>query len=154
MALEMREPPTEESTYPFPRYFGLHDWLERLDPLRRLAELRDTLSIPVEEYVADDEMVVRAELPGVDPEKDVSLTVDDGVLHIRAQRREEREVSEPDMYRSELRYGAFSRSIKLPAGITAGDVEASYTDGILTVRLPIDRKDAETKRVPISTSRD
>jgi HSP20 family protein len=149
MALEMREPSTTESTYPFPRYFGLPDWLERWEPLRWLAEQRDALSIPVEEYVEDDHLVVRAELPGVDPEKDVSVTVDNGMLHIRAQRREAQEDRTPDHYRSELRYGAFARSIRLPVDTSEADVDATYVDGILTVRLPIDRERERRTQIPI-----
>lgn len=150
MDLEMRDPQTTESTYPFPRSFGMPDWLERWEPFRRLAEQRDAMSIPVEEYTEDGTLVIRAELPGVDPESDVSVTVDEGVLHIRAQRREHHETRKPDMYRSELRYGMFSRAIRLPADAVAEDVTANYTDGILTVRLPIDEERAQTRRVPIS----
>jgi HSP20 family protein len=149
MELEMRDPSTTESTYPFPRYFGLPDWLERWEPLRRLADQRDAAAIPVEEYVEDDHLVIRAELPGVDPDKDISVSVDAGVLHISAERREQHEERKPDRYRSELRYGAFSRAIRLPADAGAGDVEASYADGILTVRLPIDPDRAERTRIPV-----
>jgi len=149
MELEMREPSTAESTYPFPRYFGLPDWLERWEPLRRLADQRDAAAIPVEEYVEDDHLIIRAELPGVDPDKDISVSVDAGVLHIHAERREQHEERKPDRYRSEMRYGSFSRAIRLPADTAAGDVDASYTDGILTVRLPIDPDRAERTRIPI-----
>lgn len=149
MELEMRRPSTAESTYPFPRYFGLPDWVERWEPLRWLAEQRDAMSIPVEEYVEDDHLVIRAELPGVDPDTDISVTVDDGVLRIRGQRREQYEVDKPHMYRSELRYGAFSRAIRLPVDTTGDDIDASYADGILTVKLPIDHERAETTRIPV-----
>lgn len=149
MQPEMRDPSTTESTYPFPRYFGLPDWLERWEPLRRLADQREAAAIPVEEYVEDDHLVIRAELPGVDPDKDISLSVDAGVLHIHAERREQHEERKRDRYQSELRYGAFSRAIRLPADASAGDVEASYADGILTVRLPIDPERAERTRIPV-----
>lgn len=150
MELEMRTPSTTESTYPFPRYFGFPEWLERWEPFRWLAEQQHTMSIPVEEYVEDEQLVIRAEMPGIDPDKDVSVTIDDGVLHISAHRRDERTVDEPRRHRSELRYGAFSRSIRLPIDADAEDVAASYTDGILTVRLPIDQTREERRRVPIT----
>lgn len=149
MELEMREPSTRESTYPFPRYFGLPDWLERWEPLRWLADQRDAMAIPVEEFVEDDHLVIRAELPGVDPDTDISVSVDAGVLHIRAQRRERHEEDKPERFHSELRYGAFSRAIRLPADAGAGDVDASYADGILTVRLPIDHDRGERTRVEV-----
>lgn len=149
MEPEMRKPSTAESTYPFPRYLGLPDWLEHWEPLRWLAEQRESMAIPVEEFVDDDHLVIRAELPGVDPDKDISVSVDAGVLHLRAERREQHEAKKPDRYRSELRYGAFSRAIRLPADASADDVDATYADGILTVRLPIDRDRAETTRIAI-----
>lgn len=149
MDLEMRNPSTAESTYPFARHIGPPEWLERWEPVRWLAEQWHALEIPVEEFVEDDHLVVRAELPGVDPDRDISVTVDAGVLHIRAERRE-RDVDErPDRYRSELRYGAFSRAIRLPAEATGEDVDASYADGILTVRLPVDAARAEATRVKV-----
>lgn len=150
MDIEMRDPQTAESTYPFPRSFGLPEWLERWEPFRRAAEQRDALAIPVEEYTEDGVLVIRAELPGVDPDRDVSVTVDAGVLHIRAQRREQHEARRPDMYRSELRYGVFTRSLRLPADASDEDVTASYADGILTVRLPIDDDRVASRRVPIA----
>jgi HSP20 family protein len=149
MELEQREPSTRESTYPFPRHFGLADMLDRWEPLRWFAEQRDAMAIPVEEFVEDDHLVVRAELPGVDPEEDIAVSVDAGLLHIRAERREQHADDKPDRYRSEWRYGAFSRTIRLPADAGAADVDASYEDGILTVRLPIDRDRGERTRVQV-----
>jgi HSP20 family protein len=152
MELDMRDPSTTESTYPFPRHFGLGEWLERWEPLRRIAEQRDAAAIPVEQYVDDDHLVIRAELPDVDPDRDIAVSVDAGVLHISAQRRSRHEERTGDQYRSELRYGSFSRAIRLPAGTDATDVDASYTDGMLTVRLPVDEDRAEQTRVPVRRS--
>jgi HSP20 family protein len=90
----------------------------------------------VEEFVEGDTLVVRAELPGIDPEKDVDLSVVDGVLHISAEREEKSEQKEKDSYRSEFRYGSFSRSIPLPAGYSETDVKATYRDGVLEIRVP------------------
>ena len=61
-------------------------------------------------------MVVRAELPGVDPEKDIDVTVEDGVLTISAERRESTEKKEDTSYRSEFRYGSFVRRLPVPRG--------------------------------------
>jgi HSP20 family molecular chaperone IbpA len=87
----------------------------------------------VEDYVDEGQYVVRAELPGIDPEKDVDITVDDGVLTIRAERQEEKK----EGGRSEFRYGSFTRSVSLPAGADEENVAASYRDGILEVRAPV-----------------
>jgi HSP20 family protein len=94
-------------------------------------------------------MVVRAEMPGIDPEKDVDITVSDHTLQLRAERREEKKTEEKGRYRSEFQYGSFLRRVELPVGATEKDVKASYKDGILEVRIPIDRKQAEAKKIPI-----
>jgi len=108
----------------------------------------------VEEYLEDDTWVIRAEMPGIDPDKDVEISVVDGVLHLRARREERKEEDRPDGYRSEFHYGGFQRSIQLPAGATEGDVKATYKDGILEIRVPAP-KAAEAKpavKIPIARS--
>ncbi len=91
----------------------------------------------VEEFTDAGTLVVRAELAGIDPDKDVEVTVTGGMLHIRAERTEKTQDTSKDGYRSEFRYGTFERDVLLPEGVTAGDVAASYTDGILEVRVPM-----------------
>lgn len=92
--------------------------------------------IPVDEFHEDGSLVVRAEIPGIDPDKDVEITVSDRMLHIKAERREEETKEEKSYRRHELRYGSFTRSIALPEGATESDVRASYKDGILEIRIP------------------
>jgi HSP20 family protein len=106
----------------------------------------------VEEFVDDGTLVVRAELPDIDPDKDVELSVTEGVLHIRAQREEKTEKREKDLYRSEFRFGSFARNVVLPEGVKGDDITASYQDGILEVRAPLpagEEKPPVTK-VPIA----
>lgn len=107
----------------------------------------------VEEFVDDETLVVRAELPDLDPDKDVELSVSDGLLHIHAEREEKSEHKEKDSYRSEFRYGSFRRTIALPPGTSDEDIQATYKDGVLEVRAPMMK---ETKppvtRVPITRS--
>jgi HSP20 family protein len=124
--------------WPRPRFFpALWSGMEGTDLLR------------VEELVEDDHVVVRAEMPGIDPDKDVELTVSDHTLRIRAERKEESKSEEKGTYRSEFRYGSFSRSVPLPVGASEADVTATYKDGILEVRVPIDKQQAESKKVKI-----
>jgi HSP20 family protein len=110
--------------------------------------------IKVEEFTKDDTLVIRAELPGIDPDKDVEITVDSGVLNITAERREETEKTERDFHRRELRYGSFARSIPLPEGVDESAVKASYKDGILEVRAPLpkERPPEEARRIPVARS--
>ena len=86
--------------------------------------------------MTDDSMVIRAEMPGIDPDKDVEVTVADGLLSIRAERRFEEKEEKEGRTRSEFRYGAFSRTVRVPQDIDVDDITASYKDGILEVRYP------------------
>jgi len=106
----------------------------------------------VEEFVDDATLVVRAELPDIDPDKDVELSVTEGVLHIRAQREEKTEKREKDLYRSEFRYGSFARNVALPEGVKDDDITASYKDGVLEVRapLPAEQEKPPVTKVPIA----
>jgi HSP20 family protein len=109
-------------------------------------------TMKVEEYRDGEAVVVRAELPGIDPERDVEVTVSGGMLRIHAERTESTKTDDKDGYRSEFRYGAFTRVLPLPAGAGEDDVKATYADGILEVRVPVDAEEAAAKRVPVSTA--
>lgn len=111
---------------------------EVIDPIRRFLEGDwDTSTIRVEEFIDGNTQVVRAEMPGIDPEKDVDVTVMNGILRIKAKREEKTEHKEKGGYRTEFRYGSFTRDIPLPDGIKDEDVTATYTDGVLEVRAPV-----------------
>ena len=84
-----------------------------------------------------DTFVIKAELPGINPEKDVEITVSGGALHIRAERQEETGEQGKEFHRLEFRYGSFARTIPLPDGVEGSDIKASYKDGILEVRVPM-----------------
>jgi HSP20 family protein len=103
----------------------------------------------VEEFTEDDTLVVKAEMPGLDPDRDVTIEVTDHMLSVHAERRQESKVEEKGGYRSEFRYGSFSRRVPIPAGASERDVKATYKDGILEVRIPIDRAKAEAHKVPV-----
>jgi HSP20 family molecular chaperone IbpA len=120
------------------RPFGdLFDWME--SPITMLRPLMGQ-TIRMEDFVKEGHYVVRAELPGLDPEKELDVTVTEGVLSIKAERHEE----EIDKSHSEFRYGAFSRRIALPAAADQDHIQASYDKGIL--EIVVDLKDEETKK--------
>jgi HSP20 family protein len=102
----------------------LMDWFE--EPF---LTIRPYLGQPIriEEHVEGDKYLVRAELPGIDPAKDVEVTVGSGYLTIHAERSDKTE----GKHRTEFRYGAFSRTLALPADVDEDAVTASYRDGIL-----------------------
>ena len=91
-----------------------------------------------------DEIVLRADLPGLD-EKDIEVTVQDGTLTIRGQRKEEKEEKKEDYYYNERAYGAFTRTLALPAGVDRDRVKATFTKGVLEVHLPKAKEAKGTK---------
>lgn len=128
------------------------DRFDMPEPFRRFFEGDwDASWLRVEEFRDGSTMVVRAELPGVDPDQDVDITVREGTLHIRAERRERTEEKTKSDYRSEFRYGSFSRNVTLPPGCRQEDVTATYRDGVLEVRVPVPQEPpAGTGKVNIS----
>jgi HSP20 family protein len=107
--------------------------------------------IRVDEYRDGDTEVIRAELPGIDPEKDVKLTVSDGMLRISAERRVEEKTEDKGYLRHELRYGSMTRTLPLPDGVAESDISATYKDGILEIRVPVpERTETEPKKIDIT----
>jgi len=105
----------------------------------------------VEEVHEDGALVIRVEVPGVDPDKDVDVSVADHTLRITAKREERTEDKKKGGYRSEFRYGEFQRTLPLPVGVDRDSVKAEYKDGILEVRVPwpAEQESGSTK-VPIA----
>ena len=105
----------------------------------------------VDVFSRDGNLVVRAELPGIDPEKDVDITIQDGVLYIRGERRHEDRTERDNYYRFESSYGSFQRAVALPQGVKEEDIQASYQNGILEVVVPHGAQLPEAKRIPVTT---
>jgi HSP20 family molecular chaperone IbpA len=127
-----------EGEFPmFPSFPGFR-WMERERAIR------------CEEYIEDGKYVLRAELPGIDPDKDVDVSVANGVLTVTAERREERKES----HHSEFYYGTLHRSLTLPAGVDEGSVTATYRDGVLQVVVPFPAaEETPARKVPIERQR-
>ena len=92
-----------------------------------------------------DAVVVKAELPGVDP-NDIALSLENGVLALTGEKEEEKEDKDKRYHRVERSYGAFARALRLPAAVDPSKVTATFKDGVLTVTLP---KAAEAKGTTI-----
>jgi len=101
--------------------------------------------VRIEDYIEDDTYVLRAEMPGIDPEKDLDISIDGDVLTITGERRDEKK----DRHRQEFHYGTFSRSITLPRHVKDEEVEAEYADGVLTLRVPFDGPAVEPRKVAV-----
>lgn len=110
----------------------------------------ESTGVRVEEYEEDDVYVIRAEVPGIDPDRDIDLTINDAVLRLDIRRQQETHEGRRRRHRSEFSYGTFTRIITLPRTAAEKDVTATYEDGILEVRVPLNGKDADTHHVPIT----
>lgn len=127
----------------------LFDDVVRSFGLPGFGEFDRHLSWPhVELGETDGEIRVTAELPGLD-EKDVELTVEEGVLTLRGEKRSE--VDEKERGYSERSYGRFERRIRLPRGIERNKAQASFRNGVLTVTLPRSAEANENvRRIPVN----
>jgi HSP20 family molecular chaperone IbpA len=125
-----------------PRLFGdMTDWFE-IDFPRPLPAIR------FEDKVSDKEYVLRAELPGLEPDKDLQITAMHGVLTVKAERREEEE----GLNRTEFRYGALQRSVRLPANADQAAIKASYRKGILEITVPLTAPEPAGRQIAIEVS--
>lgn len=95
-----------------------------------------------------DEIVVKAELPGIKKE-DVKLTIENNILTLRGERKFEAETKKENYFRVEQSYGEFSRSFTLPVSIDFKNVTADFKDGVLKVKLP-KREEAKPKAIEVN----
>ncbi|MDY6996953.1 MAG: Hsp20 family protein [Actinomycetota bacterium] len=116
-----------------PLLSDLTELIETLPAFAALRPLFEGRAMRIEEELYEDCYEVRAELPGIDPDDDIDVTVRDGRLTISAQRPGPDE----NCGRSEFQYGAFSRTLTLPDGADADEINAIYDRGILTVSVPL-----------------
>ena len=105
--------------------------------------------VRVEDYTEDGTYVLRAEMPGIDPDKDVEVGIEDDLLTIRGERHEEQK----EKSHHEFHYGSFTRSIRLPHDVEAGEVKATYADGVLEVRVPLHATEREPVSIPVVRGR-
>jgi HSP20 family protein len=110
----------------------LRPWTGGLQSVTPMIDVADT----------DKELVVTAELPGLD-EKDFDVTLSGDILNIKGEKKAEREEKNGDAYYMERRFGSFSRSVRLPFEVKDEKVDAKYDKGVLTIRVP---KPADAQR--------
>jgi HSP20 family protein len=107
---------------------------------------------PMELFQRGNELVVRADLPGLRPE-DVQIEIEDGVLTLSGERRQSSEDRQEGFYRSERSYGSFTRSIPLPEGVDEDQVRARFEHGELEVTVPLPQQRSRARRVQIQSGR-
>jgi|SRR5687768_7890069 len=107
-----------------------------------------TWAPPVDIYqTAEQELVLKAELPDISPE-DIELNINNDTLTMSGEKRLSNEVNEDQYHRIERRYGAFSRSFSLPPSVDATRISAEHKNGVLTVRLPV-REEAKPRQIKV-----
>ena len=143
--------------------------ITRWDPLREMLSMQKRLDRFFDEAVSnrpavwsrdwdlaldvvenDGEFVVKGSLPGIAPEE-LEITYTDRVLTIKGEIKEDKEVDEGQYHLRERRYGAFSRSLSLPAPVDEDGIRATYEAGVLTLHLP-KSEEARPKRIPVKAS--
>lgn len=145
----------------------------RWDPFRELEEMRRNmdrwfeesfgrlprlagwegmgLTFPIDMYETDDSLVVKASLPGVDPDEvDISVTGDS--LTIKGEHKAHEEIKRENYHRQELRYGAFARTVALPMRVQSDRAEATFENGILSINLP-KAEEVKAKTIKIQPKR-
>jgi HSP20 family protein len=103
--------------------------------------------------VEGDELHVRLELPGIDPDSDVDIEVEGGVLHVSGERKSEDAQEGDGWFRREMRYGRFDRRVGLPDGVDAEGIRASYDAGVLDIAIPMPAKAKTKVKVDVGTQK-
>jgi len=144
--------------------------IRRWDPYREMMVLRNSMdrvvdrelalapnswksfkwSVALDVVESEDEYLVKASLPGINPE-DLEITFEDNQLTIKGESKEEEEIDEARFHLRERRFGRFTRSIKLPSGIESEKIEANYDKGVLKLHLP-KVEEVKPKKIMIKTS--
>lgn len=131
---------------------SLRDAMDRLfdDAFTRPLSLRDNWSVPaVDMYQTDDEIVVKAALPGIKADE-VQINVTGELLTLKGEVKHEEEKEEKAWHIREQRYGSFERAIALPTDVVADKAKADFEDGILTITLP-KAEEVKPKTITIKT---
>lgn len=141
--------------------------LIRWDPFREMMSMRSSMDrlldrffeeplgewqtadwgLPLDLTESEDEFVVKASVPGINPD-DLEITLSENTLTIKGEIRKEEEKEEERYHLRERRYGRFTRSISLPAGVKSDQIEADYSKGVLTLHLP-KTEEVKPKRIPV-----
>lgn len=127
-------------------FFGRNrrPWFPALWSRGRLSEL---MAPALDVYEEKDDIVVKAELPGMTRE-DIEVDVSDSHLILKGEKKKEEKIEEEDYFACERSYGAFHRSVELPREVQADKVKASFKNGILEIRLP-KTEEAKTKEIKV-----
>lgn len=140
---------------PFRDMVTLREAMDRLfeesfvRPRRGLAPSEGVATLALDLFETDDDVTVRASIPGVKPE-DIDISITGDVLTIKGETSEEKEEEAGNYHMRERRYGAFQRSLSLPTLVKADKAQAAFENGVLTLTLP-KIEEAKPKTIQIKT---
>jgi HSP20 family protein len=133
------------------------------DPFQEFAQLQNSINRVFSDHAAQSwvppvdifqngnkEVVIKAELPDMNRD-DIDITVDNGTLTLKGEKKIAEEVKEEQFHRIERRYGTFTRSFSLPETVDAGKVGAEYKNGVLTITLPL-REEAKPRQIKVEVA--
>ncbi len=146
----IRWQPRSELWDPFANLADIQEEMNRLfdSSLRRAGAPQEAVfGFPLDVVEEKDHLVLRANLPGLSKE-DVAVTLHDGYLTIKGEKKVEATSKEANWYRQERAYGSFSRTVELPVAVDAKRIEAQFRDGVLAVTLP-KAEEAKPKQIEI-----
>jgi HSP20 family protein len=153
MSLIRYQSPEVSNWTPFNRLATIRDEFDRLFDFAwpsRDTGLLGGWSPALDVYDDKNNLVVTLEVPGMKKEE-IDISLRDGMLTVSGERKDEREQTEGQAFRSERYFGKFQRSLSLPTAVEANKVKASYKDGILTITLP-KAEEAKPKQISVSAS--
>lgn len=136
---------------PWSEMSGVQDEVNRIFDdffTRSTAEGNAIFAPPLDIAESENEIVVKVEVPGI-AQKDIDITVHDGVLTVKGEKKVEREEKNLQWHRLERAYGSFARSLTLPNTVNHEDIKASYRDGVLTLTLA-KREETKPRQIKIS----
>ena len=139
--------------YPFAEMRRFHSYFDHQGasgfPVTGRRAIKNSWYIPLDAVEDGDDLLVRASVPGVKPE-DIEVTIEDGILSIKGETKEEHEVKEGEYLMRERRSGSFHRSVRLPDTVDADKAETGYENGVLTIKLPkVEAKKAKRLEVVV-----
>jgi HSP20 family protein len=137
---------------PFQDLIAMSQRFNRVADDRYRTDAGDTLgwAPPVDIFERQDQLVIRAEVPGIQ-KSDLDVRIENGVLTLHGERKQEADVAEGNAHLMERSYGSFTRSFSLPTTVDAAKIAATYKDGVLEVTVP-KAETAKSKRVEIKAA--
>jgi len=134
----------------FDRFFETPLYRGRMGLPLRTDDVVGSWSLALDVAEKDDNFLVKASLPGIDPE-DLNVTLEDNVLTVQGEVKKDETIEEESYHIRERRFGSFSRSLRFPVPVNAAKIEAEYENGVLTLTVP-KAEEVKPKRIEIKVA--